>query len=43
MNNIKDYEQARLFFRKALDLADIPLVKHNLSLVENKIKINGGK
>jgi len=38
MNNIKDYEQARLFFRKALELADLPLVKHNLALAEHKIK-----
>ncbi len=43
MNNIKDYEQARNFFRKALDLADIPLVKHNLELAEYKIKKNGVK
>jgi tetratricopeptide (TPR) repeat protein len=43
MNNIKDYEQARQFFRKALELADIPLVKHNLTLAENKIKMNGAK
>lgn len=43
MNNIKDYEQARSFFRKALELADIPLVKHNLALAEHKIKDNGVK
>jgi len=43
MNNIKDYEQAREFFRKALELADIPLVKHNLALAENRLKGNGGK
>lgn len=43
MNNIKDYEQARLFFRKALELADLPLVKHNLALAEHKIKENGVK
>lgn len=43
MNNIKDYEQARNFFRKALDIADIPLVKHNLALAEHKIKKNGVK
>lgn len=42
MNNIKDYEQARSFFRKALDLADMPLIRQNLALAEYKIKEGGG-
>ncbi len=41
MNNIKDYEQARIFFRKALELADIPLVKNNLALAEHMMKDKG--
>lgn len=43
MNNRKDYSAARDFFRKALDLADIPLIKQNLALAEHKIKESGGK
>ncbi len=42
MNNVKDYEQARSFFRKALDLADMPVIRQNLALAEYKIKEGGG-
>jgi tetratricopeptide (TPR) repeat protein len=41
MNSIKDYENARLFFLKALDLADIPLIRGNLALAEYKIREKG--
>lgn len=43
MNNIRDYEQARNFFRKALDLADMPVIRQNLALAEYKIKTGGDK
>jgi len=38
MNSIKDYENARTYFIKALELADIPLIRGNLALAEYKIK-----
>lgn len=41
MNNVKDYDQARDFFRKALDLADMPLIRSNLALAEHMIKEKG--
>jgi len=43
MNSIKDYENARTFFLKALELADIPLIQGNLALAEYKIKEKGGE
>jgi len=41
MNSIKDYEKARIFFLKALELADIPLIQGNLALAEFKIREKG--
>jgi len=43
MNSIKDYENARTFFIKALELADIPLIRGNLALAEHKIREKGEK
>lgn len=42
LNNIKDYTGARDCFRKALELADIPVIKQNLALAEFKIRETGG-
>lgn len=42
LNNIQDYMKARDCFRKALDLAEIPLIKQNLALAEYKIRETGG-
>jgi len=41
LNNIKDYARARECFRKALELADIHVIKSNLALAEYKIKMEG--
>lgn len=43
MNSIKDYENARTYFIKALELADLPLIQGNLALAEYKIKEKGGE
>lgn len=43
MNSIKDYENARTYFIKALELANLPLIQGNLALAEYKIKEKGGK
>lgn len=42
MNHMKDYNGARDCFRRALELADIPVIKQNLSLAEYKIRETGG-
>ncbi len=38
MNRFMDYSNAERMFRKALELADIPLIRRNLALAENKIR-----
>lgn len=38
LNRIKDYNNARSYFIKALELADIPLIRGNLALAEHKIR-----
>lgn len=43
MNSIKDYENARIFFMRALELADIPLIQGNLELAEYKIREKRGE
>ena len=43
MNSVNDYDQARSFFRKALELADMPLIRSNLALAERRIKESGGE
>lgn len=42
LNHVRDYAGARDCFRKALELADIPLIRSNLALAEFKIKETGG-
>lgn len=42
LNHVKDYNRARECFRKALELADIPVIKSNLALSEFKISGTGG-
>ena len=43
MNHVRDYENARDYFQKALELADIPLIRNNLVLAEYKIREKGEK
>ncbi len=38
MNTTGDYENARTYFIKALELADIPLIQGNLAIAEHKIR-----
>lgn len=42
LNHLKDYNRARDCFKKALELADIPVIKSNLALSEFKISGTGG-
>jgi len=41
LNSEKDYNSARIYFMKALELADIPLVKNNLAIAECRMKEGG--
>jgi tetratricopeptide (TPR) repeat protein len=41
LNHMKDYTRAKGCFRRALELADLPLVRQNLMLAEHNLKETG--
>jgi tetratricopeptide (TPR) repeat protein len=41
LNHMKDYARAKDCFHRALELADLPLVRQNLTLAEHKMKETG--
>jgi len=43
LNYARDYDSARKYFKKALDLSDMPFIRNNLIIAENKIRESGGE